>query len=66
VDAVKEKVTGLIVDGNNTRMIADSICQLLAEPAKAKNMGQSGRNWVLDDWQLSSWSKKFNDLLISD
>jgi phosphatidylinositol alpha-1,6-mannosyltransferase len=66
VDAVKEKVTGLIVDGNNTRMIADSICQLLAEPAKAKNMGQSGRNWVLDEWQLSSWSKKFNDLLISN
>ena len=66
MDAVKDKVTGLIVDGNNTQMIADSICQVLAEPVKAKSMGQSGRKWVLDNWQLSSWSKKFNDLLISN
>ena len=66
VDAVKDQVTGLIVDGNNTQMIADSICQVLAEPVKAKSMGQSGRKWVLDNWQLSSWSKKFNDLLISN
>ena len=66
VDAVKDQVTGLIVDGNNTQMIADLICQVLAEPVKAKIMGQSGRKWVLDNWQLSSWSKKFNDLLISN
>ena len=66
VDAVKDKTTGLIVDGNDTEMIANSICQILAEPIKSKNMGQSGRNWVLDNWQLSNWSKKFNDLLIRD
>ncbi len=66
VDAVKDRVTGLIVDGNDTQMIADSICQVLAEPVKAKSIGQSGRKWVLDNWQLSSWSKKFNDLLISN
>jgi phosphatidylinositol alpha-1,6-mannosyltransferase len=64
VDAVIDQVTGLLVDGKNVNEITDAICRLLADPAKAQAMGQAGRGWVISDWQLSSWSAKFNDLLI--
>jgi len=64
VDAVIDQVTGLLVDGKNINEISGAICRLLAEPAKAQAMGQAGRGWVISDWQLSSWSEKFNNLLI--
>ena len=66
VDAVLDKVTGVLVNGSNTDEIASSICELLANPQVAKQMGQAGRSWVIENWQLSSWSKKFNQLLIRD
>ena len=66
VDAVLDKVTGVLVNGSNTDEIASSICELLANPQAAKQMGQAGRSWVIENWQLSSWSKKFNQLLIRD
>ena len=66
VDAVLDKVTGVLVDGSNADEIAEKICELLANPQAAKQMGQAGRGWVIENWQLSSWSKKFNSLLIGD
>ena len=65
-DAVIDQVTGLSVDGTNVNEITDAICRLLADPAKAQAMGQAGRGWVISDWQLSNWSAKFNNLLISN
>jgi phosphatidylinositol alpha-1,6-mannosyltransferase len=66
VDAVLDKVTGVLVNGSNADEIAEKICELLANPQAAKQMGQAGRGWVIENWQLSSWSEKFNSLLISD
>jgi len=66
VDAVLDKVTGVLVNGSNADEIAEKICELLANPQAAKQMGQAGRGWVIENWQLNSWSKKFNSLLISD
>jgi phosphatidylinositol alpha-1,6-mannosyltransferase len=65
-DAVIKNITGLIVDGVKSDEIADAICKLLAEPALAKQMGQSGRDWVRENWQLANWSLKFNKMLFSD
>ena len=62
-DAVIENQTGLIVDGTNSNEISDAVCKLLADPKLAKQMGQNGRNWVIDNWQWKIWSDKFNDLL---
>lgn len=64
VDAVLDKITGVVVSGTNTNQIADAICELLADPIQAKRMGQAGRGWVIDNWQLGDWSKKFNNLMI--
>ena len=66
MDAVLDKVTGVLVNGSNADEIAEKICELLANPQTAKQMGQAGRGWVIENWQLSRWSKKFNQLLIGD
>jgi len=66
VDAVLDKVTGVLVDGSNSDEIAEKICELLENPQAAKQMGQAGRGWVIEKWQLSSWSQKFNHLLLRD
>jgi phosphatidylinositol alpha-1,6-mannosyltransferase len=66
VDAVLDKKTGLLVDGKNSDQIAKAICQLLADPAQARQMGATGRQWVINNWQLSNWSQKFNQVLIGN
>lgn len=65
-DAVLKDVTGLIVDGTSSDEIADAICKLLDDPIRAKQMGQAGRGWVIDNWQISIWSDKFNKLLFKN
>ncbi|MGI9194902.1 MAG: glycosyltransferase family 4 protein [Candidatus Nanopelagicus sp.] len=66
VDAVLDKKTGLLVDGTKSDQIADAICELFANPERAKQMGAAGRDWVINNWQLSNWSTKFNKVLIGD
>ena len=66
VDAVLDKKTGLLVDGTKSDQIADAICELLANPERAKQMGSDGREWVINNWQLSNWSAKFNKVLINN
>ena len=66
VDAVLDKKTGLLVDGTKSDLIADAICELLANPERAKQMGAAGRDWVIKNWQLSTWSEKFNKVLIGN
>jgi phosphatidylinositol alpha-1,6-mannosyltransferase len=66
VDAVLDKKTGLLVDGTKSDQIADAICELLANPERAKQMGAAGRDWVIKNWQLNSWSEKFNKVLIGN
>ncbi len=62
-DAVLENKTGLIVDGTNPAEIADAVCKLLKDQELAKQMGRSGREWVLENWQWKIWSDKFNKLI---
>ena len=66
VDAVLDQITGVLIDSSNVDQIAAAISNLLAKPDAAKQMGQAGRGWVIDNWQLDSWSKKFNKILIGD
>ena len=66
VDAVLDKKTGLLVDGTKSDQIAEAICELLANPERAKQMGADGRDWVIKNWQLSTWSEKFNKVLIGN
>lgn len=63
-DAVIDSVTGLLVDGSDTDQIADAVCKLLTDQSRAKAMGLAGRGWVIENWQINTWSEKFNKLLL--
>jgi len=62
-DAVVEGVTGVVVDGTNTRQIAQAAISLLSDPAKAAAMGGAGRAWIIENWRWEIWSQRFNQLL---
>ena len=65
-DAVIDGVTGLLVDGSDTDQIADVVCKLLTDQSRAKAMGLAGRGWVIENWQINTWSEKFNKLLLAN
>lgn len=61
-DALLEGRTGFAVDGEQPSEIAAAICTLLRDPKMAAEMGANGRQWIIDEWQWSNWSAKFNAL----
>lgn len=61
-DAVIENKTGLTVDGTSSKEIAEAVCKLLSDKKLAKQMGDEGRKWVVENWRWEIWSDKFNKL----
>jgi len=61
-DALLEGETGFAVDGLNPHAVAGAILTLLRDPAKAKAMGERGREWIIQEWEWRHWSSKFNAL----
>jgi len=59
-DAVLPGVTGLVVNGRDSKAIAEAVIKLLE--ADRKEMGQAGRNWAVDTWDWQIWAKKFVQL----
>ncbi len=49
-DAVRDGVTGHVVDGRSQAQITDRVARLLADPAGAAAMGKAGREWVEQEW----------------
>ena len=52
-ETVVEGVTGTVVDGRRAAEVGDAVAALLADPARARAMGEAGRRWVEAefDWQ---------------
>ena len=63
VDAVIDGKTGYLVDGRNTSEIAQRISFLISNPEVAKQMGETGRNWVTQEWTWEQNFKKLDGLL---
>jgi phosphatidyl-myo-inositol dimannoside synthase len=42
-ETVVDGETGLLVDGRQTGQVADAVAELLADPTRARRMGQAGR-----------------------
>ncbi|MEY4206720.1 MAG: hypothetical protein RL255_557 [Actinomycetota bacterium] len=62
-DALIEGVTGISVDGRNTREIANAAIKLLKDKKLSKKMGKAGRKWAESEWSWQIWSKRFSKLL---
>ena len=65
-DAVLQGKTGLVVDGESKSDVADACITLLTDNARARAMGEAGRNWIINEWQWRKWSEEFANLLIGD
>jgi phosphatidylinositol alpha-1,6-mannosyltransferase len=64
-DAVREGVTGFVIDGRNPQAVAQSITELLAAPERARTMGLAGRAWIIEEWRWQIWSERFAEILKS-
>ena len=62
-DAVLEGKTGITVNGRDPTDIASAVKFLLDDPIRAKEMGQSGREWIDSNWSWEIWARKFIALL---
>lgn len=51
-DAIADGESGYVVPGRDVAALAGRVAELLADPAKARAMGDKGRAWVERDW---SW-----------
>ena len=50
-DAVRDGVTGHVVDGTSVEEVAGRLVGLLADPDAARAMGAAGRTWVEEAWR---------------
>jgi phosphatidylinositol alpha-1,6-mannosyltransferase len=53
-EAVRDGVTGRVVDPRSPSAVADAIADLLDDPVRARAMGVAGRDWVEERW---SWTR---------
>lgn len=64
-DAVRHGETGLVVDGTSTAEVAEALAELLADSDRAAKMGDSGREWIVREWDWSHVIKRFLTLIDS-
>lgn len=62
-EAVLIKETGLVVNGNSVNAVTTAIDCLLADPKRARSMGNAGRAWVDQEWRWSDVAKPLIQLL---
>ena len=65
-DAVRDGVTGLVIDGRDPQTVAQSVSELLLAPERAHQMGLAGRAWIIKEWRWQIWSERFAEILISN
>jgi phosphatidylinositol alpha-1,6-mannosyltransferase len=62
-ETVVEGETGNVVDGRSHEQIVEVIAGLLADPSRARRMGQAGREWIVRDWSWDTHTARLSDLL---
>lgn len=62
-DAVKEGITGVVVDGRSESEVARATIQILQDDRLARSMAEAGRRWIVEEWRWQIWSERFNSLL---
>lgn len=62
-DAVRDGVTGYLVDGRDHEAVAARLVELLADPARATAFGRAGRAWVEQSWTYAAVAARLTELL---
>jgi glycosyltransferase involved in cell wall biosynthesis len=61
-DTVRDGETGLLVEPESPKALADAIAALLADPARRLRMGHTARKWVLEQYELQHTLDQWIDL----
>lgn len=62
-EAVRDGISGHVVDGTSPAEVGVAVSGLLADPAQAAAMGAAGRSWVEDVWSWERIAARFGALL---
>ena len=62
-DAVVDGKSGEVVNGTDITAISKTVIKFLRDPEGSQQMGQFGRNWVVEKWRWEIWSQAFERLL---
>jgi phosphatidylinositol alpha-1,6-mannosyltransferase len=62
-ETVLDEVTGHVVDGRDLEQLTETLTALLADPARARKMGQAGRKWVSEHWRWDILTQRLAELL---
>ncbi|WP_179956887.1 glycosyltransferase family 4 protein [Amycolatopsis anabasis] len=62
-ETVLDEVTGHVVDGRDLGQLTETLAALLADPVRARRMGEAGRAWVADHWRWDRFAARLSGLL---
>lgn len=62
-DAVREGITGHVVEGEDVDVVATRLIERLSDPQGSQAMGQRGREWVQQEWSWGRQAERLTDLL---
>lgn len=62
-EAVKDGVTGLVVDPESPAAIADALAEILSDPSRAQRMGDAGAEWVHKEWTWDAMTERLRGFL---
>ncbi|SNR34277.1 glycosyltransferase family 4 protein [Blastococcus mobilis] len=62
-EAVRDGVTGHVIDPRSPSAVADAIAGLLSDARRARAMGEAGRAWVEQRWSWTTIAATFAELL---
>ncbi|HKN53142.1 MAG TPA: glycosyltransferase family 4 protein [Amycolatopsis sp.] len=62
-EAVLDEVTGHVVNGRDVAQLRDTLAALLADPVRARRMGEAGRAWVTENWRWDRMADRLSGLL---
>jgi phosphatidylinositol alpha-1,6-mannosyltransferase len=62
-EAVRDGVTGLLVDSENVEQIADTLVKILSNHSLAQRLGENGRDWVEKSMNWSETAGRVQEIL---
>ncbi|WP_312869241.1 glycosyltransferase family 4 protein [Amycolatopsis pithecellobii] len=62
-ETVLDEVTGHVVDGRDVTQLVETLGPLLADPTRARKMGEAGRAWVREHWRWDQLAARLHTLL---
>src|SRR5581483_10229214 len=62
-DAVRDGETGFVVDGRDTRQLAERLIELLRDGELRARLGTAGRAWVEQEWGWDRLAARLTELL---